>query len=146
MRKFTEIVLLIVFLIGVISCSPQQRLQRLIKKNPQLIQLDTIRIIDTVVIESYNYDTLTNFVFSDTTTVINNEKVILKYFYDTLKKEIHHYVECIGDTIIKEKVIQVEKVVFKELSWWEQYKTIILILSLIVGVLFILKKLGKIFI
>jgi hypothetical protein len=128
------------------SCSPQQRLQRLIKKNPDLLQLDTIRIIDTVIIESYNYDTLTTFVFSDTTTVINNEKVILKYYYDTLRQEIHHYIECVGDTIIKEKIIQIETVVFKELSWWEQYRTVILILSLIVGVLFVLKKLGKILI
>lgn len=142
-KKYSAIVLLILFLS---SCNPQKQLQRLIKKNPELIELDTIRIIDTVIIESYNYDTLTTFVFSDTTTVINNEKVILKYYYDTLRQEIHHYVQCVGDTIIKEKVIQVEKVVYKELSWWEQYGTIVIILSLIVGVLIVLKKLGKILI
>lgn len=129
-----------------LSCNPQKQLQRLIKKNPELLQLDTIRIIDTVIIQSYNYDTLTTFVFSDTTTVINNEKVILKYFYDTLRQEIHHYVECVGDTITQEVIIQIEKIVYKQLSWWEQYKTVILIISLIVGVLFVLKKLGKILI
>ena len=58
-RNYTVTVLLIVYLVSAISCSPQQRLQRLIKKNPELLQLDTIRIIDTVIIESYNYDTLT---------------------------------------------------------------------------------------
>lgn len=128
------------------SCSPQQRLQRLLKKNPQLIELDTIRVIDTVIINNYTHDTITNIHLHDSTTVINNEKVILKYFYDTLTREIWHEVQCIGDTIIKEKVIQVEKVVYKQLSWWEQYKTIILIISLIVGVLIVLKKLGKILI
>lgn len=143
MKRYTEIALLILFLS---SCSPQQRLQRLLKKNPQLIELDTIRVIDTVIIDNYTYDTITKIHLHDSTTVINNEKVILKYFYDTLTREIWHEVECIGDTIIKEKVIQVEKVVYKQLSWWEQYKTIILIISLIVGVLIVLKKLGKILI
>ena len=140
MKRYTEIALLILFLS---SCSPQQRLQRLLKKNPQLIELDTIRVIDTVIIDNYTYDTITNIHLHDSTTVINNEKVILKYFYDTLTREIWHEVECIGDTIIKEKVVQVEKVVYKQLSWWEQYKTIILIISLIIGVLIVLKKLGK---
>jgi len=128
------------------SCSPQQRLQRLLKKNPELIELDTIRVIDTVIIDNYTYDTITNIHLHDSTTVINNEKVILKYFYDTLTREIWHEVECLGDTIIKEKVIQVEKVVYKQLSWWEQYGTIVIIISLIVGVLIVLKKLGKILI
>ena len=140
MRRYTAIVLLLLFLS---SCSPQKRLQRLLKKNPQLIELDTIRVIDTVIIDNYTYDTITNIHLHDSTTVINNEKVILKYFYDTLTREIWHEVECLGDTVIKETVVQVEKVVYKQLTWWEQYKTIILILSLIVGVLIVLKKFGK---
>lgn len=115
----------------------------MLKKNPQLIELDTIRVIDTVIIDNYTYDTITNIHLHDSTTVINNEKVILKYFYDTLTREIWHEVECLGDTVIKETVVQVEKVVYKQLTWWEQYRTIILILSLIVGVLIVLKKLGK---
>jgi len=139
-KRYTAIALLILFLS---SCSPQKRLQRLLKKNPQLIELDTIRVIDTVIIDNYTYDTITNIHLHDSTTVINNEKVILKYFYDTLTREIWHEVECIGDTVIKEMVVQVEKVVYKQLTWWEQYRTIILILSLIVGVLIVLKKFGK---
>ena len=140
MKRYTAIALLILFLS---SCSPQKRLQRLLKKNPQLIELDTIRVIDTVIIDNYTYDTITNIHLHDSTTVINNEKVILKYFYDTLTREIWHEVECLGDTVIKETVVQVEKVVYKQLTWWEQYRTIILILSLIVGILIVLKKLGK---
>ena len=143
MKRYTEIALLILFLS---SCSPQKRLQRLLKKNPQLIELDTIRVIDTVIIDNYTYDTITNIHLHDSTTVINNEKVILKYFYDTLTREIWHEVECLGDTVVKEKVVQVEKVVYKQLSWWEQYGTIVIIISLIVGVLIVLKKLGKILI
>jgi hypothetical protein len=80
----------------------------------------------------------------DTTTVINNEKLILKYFYDTLRETIYHDIDCIGDTVYTEKLITVEKAVFKELSWWEKYKDLIYILAVLLLGLVILKKLGKI--
>jgi len=139
-KSFIQVFFLIILLI---SCTPQKRLNRLIEKHPALVQLDTIIIRDTVIVESYAHDTTTIFQFHDSTTVINNEKVILKYFYDTLTREIHHEYTCLGDTIIQEKIVQVEKVVYKELSWWEKYETLIyIILALFVG-LIIYKRLTK---
>lgn len=139
-KSFIQVFFLIILLI---SCTPQKRLNRLIEKHPTLVQLDTIIIRDTVIVESYAHDTTTIFQFHDSTTVINNEKVILKYFYDTLTREIHHEYTCLGDTIIQEKIVQVEKVVYKELSWWEKYETLIyIILALFVG-LIIYKRLTK---
>jgi len=139
-KSFIQVFFLIILLV---SCSPQKRLNKLIKKHPTLVQLDTIVIRDTIVIEDYSYDTTTIFQFHDSTTVVNNEKVILKYFYDTLTREIHHEYTCLGDTIIQEKIVQVEKVVYKELSWWEKYETLIyIILALFVG-LVIYKRLTK---
>tara|TARA_R100000501_G_C2581443_1_gene84569 strand:- start:122 stop:475 length:354 start_codon:yes stop_codon:yes gene_type:complete len=116
-------------------------MNRLIKKYPQLTQVDTIVVIDTVIVENYNYDTTTIIKTHDTTTVINNERVILRYFYDTLRQEIYHEVECVGDTVIKIQNIPIEKVVFKELSWWEKYGTLIIILSILVAILIVAKKL-----
>ena len=124
-----------------ICCSPQRRMNRLIKNYPELTQTDTIRIIDTVIVENYNYDTTTIIKIHDTTTVVNNERVILRYFYDTLRQEIYHEVECIGDTIIKTQIIPIEKVVYKEISWWEKYGTLIIILSILVAILIVAKKL-----
>ena len=124
-----------------VCCSPQKRMNRLIKKYPQLTQVDTIVVIDTVIVENYNYDTTTIIKTHDTTTVINNERVILRYFYDTLRQEIYHEVECVGDTVIKIQNIPIEKVVFKELSWWEKYGTLIIILSILVAILIVAKKL-----
>ena len=128
----------------IVSCSPQKRLNRLVKKHPELITIDTIRIVDTIIVENYLFDTTTVLHFNDSVTVINNEKVILKYFYDTLRQEIYHEVECIGDTIIKETFIPIEKIVFKELSWWEKYRTIIIILGVLILAYIVLKKLGKV--
>jgi len=128
----------------IVGCSPQKRLNRLLTKYPQLIQHDTIVVRDTVTIERYVHDTTTVLEFHDTTTVINNERVILKYFHDTLTKEIHHYVECKGDTVYMEKLIPIEKAVFRELSWWEKYREFIYIGIVLIMVLLLLKKIGKI--
>ncbi len=127
-----------------ICCSPQERLNRLIPKHPTLLQKDTIIVRDTVVVENYNYDTTTIIKLHDTTTVINNERVVLKYYYDTLREVIHHDVECLGDTVYIETLVPVEKAVFRELSWWEKYKEFIYIGLFLILVLIILKKIGKI--
>ncbi len=128
------------------ACTPQKRLNRLITKHPELLEMDTIVVIDTVIIENYNYDTTTIIKLHDSTTVINNEKVILRYFYDTLREIIYHEVECLGDTVYTEKIITVEKAVFKELSWWEKYREFIYIGLVLILTLTVLKKIGKILI
>jgi hypothetical protein len=122
-------------------------LNRLINKYPYLteITIDTIYSIDTVIIDNYDTTVLNKIIKHDSTIVVNNEKVYLKYFYDTLKETIIHEVECFGDTVIKEKIIpyKVEKVVYKELTWWQQYKQLIIIFALLILALIVLKKLGK---
>ena len=122
-------------------------MNRLINKYPYLteITIDTIYSIDTVIIDNYDTTVLNKIIKHDSTIVVNNEKVYLKYFYDTLKETIIHEVECFGDTVIKEKIIpyKVEKVVYKELSWWQQYKHLIIIFALLILALIVLKKLGK---
>jgi len=128
------------------ACTPQKRLNRLITKHPELLEMDTIVVIDTVIIENYNYDTTTIIRLHDSTIVINNERVILRYFYDTLREIIYHEVECLGDTVYTEKIITVEKAVFKELSWWEKYREFIYIGLVLILTLTVLKKIGKILI
>ena len=108
-----RILLLCIFLI---SCSPQNRLNRKVKRAENyaykhgLVIKDTIKVVDTVIIESYIHDTTATFYRHDSTIVVNNEKVFLRYFYDTLRQEIYHEVECKGDTIVKEVLVPVDKV------------------------------------
>jgi len=139
-KNYIQIILVVLL----VSCSPQKRLNRLLTKYPQLTEMDTVVVRDTVVIESYVYDTTTIIRLHDTTTVLNNERVILKYFYDTLREVIHHDVECIGDTVYTEKLVPIKTAVFRELSWWDKYKEFIYIGLVLILVLFVLKKLGKI--
>ncbi len=140
-KNYIQIILISLLFI---CCSPQERLNRLITKHPELSQKDTIIVRDTIVVENYNHDTTTIIRLHDTTTVINNERVVLKYYYDTLREIIYHDVECLGDTVYTEKLITVEKAVFRELSWWEKYKEFIYIGLILIFVLMILKKIGKI--
>ena len=106
---------LIIILIFLASCNPQNRLNRKVKRAENyaykhgLVIKDTIRVVDTVIVESYIHDTTATFYTHDSITVINNSQVLLKYFYDTLRQEIYHEVECRGDTIIREVLVPVDK-------------------------------------
>jgi hypothetical protein len=99
-----------------ISCTPQNRLNRKVKRAENyaykhgLVIKDTIKVVDTVIVESYIHDTTATFYTSDSITVIDNSRVLLKYFYDTLRQEIYHEVECRGDTIIREVLVPVDKI------------------------------------
>ena len=108
-----RIILLCIFFI---SCTPQNRLNRKVKRAENyaykhgLVIKDTIKVVDTVIVESYIHDTTATFYTSDSITVIDNSRVLLKYFYDTLRQEIYHEVECRGDTIIREVLVPVDKI------------------------------------
>ena len=108
-----RILILCIFLI---SCNPQNRLNRKVKRAENyaykhgLVIKDTIKVVDTVIVESYIHDTTATFYRHDSTIVVNNEKVFLRYFYDTLRQEIYHEVECKGDTIVKEVLVPVDKI------------------------------------
>jgi len=107
---------ILIICIFLFSCSPQNRLNRKVKRAENyaykhgLVVKDTIKVLDTVVVESYIHDTTATFYTSDSITVIDNSRVLLKYFYDTLRQEIYHEVECRGDTIIREVVVPVDKI------------------------------------
>jgi hypothetical protein len=107
---------LLLILIFLTSCNPENILNRKVKRAENyaykhgLVIKDTIKVIDTVVIESYRIDTISTFTRHDSTVVFNTDKVYLKYFYDTLRQEIYHEVECKGDTIIREMLVPVDKI------------------------------------
>lgn len=110
-----------------IGCTPEKRLNRLLRKNPHLVT--TTIVHDTIIIEKVVHDTITKIVFNDSVTVINNERVKLKYFYDTLRQEIHHDVECKEVPVVYEKKIVTVEPPKKPFNW------LVLFLSLIIGLM-----------
>ena len=137
-------ILILNIIILIVGCSPQKRLNRLINKYPYLTvtDKDTIKVFDTIYLDSFDTLIRSEIIYSDSTIIINNDRVFAKYFYDTLRQEIIHEIKCKGDTVFyyKEIPYEVEKIVFKELSWWEQYRTIIYIILGLLTALFILKR------
>ena len=147
-KRIIKNIIQIVLICLIVSCSPQKRLNRLVKKHPELSQIDTLNLVvrDTIVIQKQSFDTTTQIIYHDSVTVINNERVILKYFYDTTTQELNHYLENKTDTIYTEKIVNVpvDRVIVRELSWWDRYKEFIYIGLVLIMVLIILKKIGKI--
>ena len=123
---------LILILIFLTSCNPQNRLNRKVKRAENyaykhgLVIKDTIKVIDTVIVDNYIHDTTATFYRHDSITVVNNEKVFLRYFYDTLRQEIYHEIECKGDTIIREVLVPVDKVKIIEKD--NRYMIIVIVL------------------
>ena len=144
MRRFVTYFILLLVLI---SCSPQKRLQRLVKNHPQLMQKDTIivEVHDTIIVESSSIDTITQFFHSDTITVINSERLTLKYFYDTITKNIYHDVLIKTDTIFYETQIpvEVERVVIQELTWWQKNNQWVIFLIVLFSLGLIFQKIKK---
>lgn len=108
----------------------ERKIQKAMKLDPERFKTDTIFIKDTVLIETYIKDTVREIIYHDTVTVINNEKVRLKYFYDTTRLEIWHEVECHGDTVFINKEVIVDKVIEKDSNGINYY--VVLIVALLI--------------
>ena len=134
---------IILILIFLASCNPQNRLNRKIKRAENyayrhgLVIKDTVKVVDTVVIESYVHDTTSTIIKMDSVTIISNEKVFLRYYYDTLRQEIYHEVECKGDTLIREILVPVDKI--KVIDRDNRFIIIVIVL-LIALILIILRR------
>jgi len=127
------IVLFLLSILASVGCSPQKRINRIIKNNPHLVQKDTVWITDTIIVEGVKYDTITKFLTNTKVEVINNERVRLQYFYDTVTNEIHHEVECKENRIVYERSFVVDKVV--TIHDWQKYVIwLVILLVVIVGV------------
>jgi len=72
----------------------QRKMERACMIAPEMCWRDTLVVHDTVVVERVQMDTVTSIVYHDTTIIVNNERVMARYFYDTTRMEIHHEIEC----------------------------------------------------
>jgi len=146
-KGFKGYIVQVLTVVLLVACSPQKRMNRLIKKFPHLTEtrIDTIRFVDTFVIEQYDTTLVNNFIKQDCVIIINNERLKISYKYDTIKEQIVHSIKLPNDTIYKEKIIpiEVEKVVYKELDWWEKYQSLIYIGLALFVLLVIYKRLTK---
>ena len=101
---------LLIPLLIIISCTPQRRFTKLIEKHPYLLTTDTLVIHDTVkvTVPKIIHDTIINEHFfheiTRDTLVLQKERLTVKIFHDTIKKNVFIQGEC--DTITVEKIVE----------------------------------------
>ena len=103
-------ILFVLAILGLFACTPQRRFTRLIAKHPYLLTTDTLIIHDTVkvTVPKVVYDT----VFSEhffheitrDTLILQKERLTVKIFHDTIKKNIFIQGKC--DTVVVEKIVE----------------------------------------
>ena len=126
------------------SCSPQKRLNRLIKKHPELVKIDTIVVRDTIrdtvniTTNLTRVDTIFSFSQVFDTITITKDNLTVRYYHDTVHDKVYISGEC--DTIWVE--VPFEKIVEykvpcntasveENIKWW--YWVLLLLLFLIAG-------------
>jgi hypothetical protein len=109
---------LILLLLLFSSCSPEARLNRLVKNNPHLLVKDTIVVKDTIKIKGSVRDS--TFIFSKDTIVISDSNQVIKYFYNTTTK--NHYIKGeVRDRVVEREIkVPYDKVIVKPLTWWQE--------------------------
>lgn len=106
-----------------VSCTPEKRLARLLKKNPGLVKSDTTWRNDTIFISERRVDTV--FYFNQRDTVIKESNgAIIKYYFNSSDSTVYLEGKCKGDTIYKRYPVIVNTVsappesTFKMISGW----------------------------
>jgi hypothetical protein len=132
---------LLLITVLILSCTPQRRFTRLIDRHPYLLTIDSLVIHDTVRVEVPRvvHDTvLTEHFFTQITRdtlVLQKERLTVKIFHDTIKKNIFIRGEC--DTITVEKIVE-RKIPIKYYEKTPTWKKIINWVMLVIIILSIL--------
>jgi len=135
-------ILFVLAILGLFACTPQRRFTRLIDKYPHLLTTDTLTIHDTVRVEvpKVVHDTIINEHFftqiTRDTLVLQKERLTIKIFHDTIKKNVYIKGEC--DTITVEKIVE-RKIPIKYYEKTPTWKKIInwaLLAAIILAILY----------
>lgn len=117
MRKLLLFIWLILLATSFCGCSPEARLQRLVKRYPHLLAKDTVTIRDTFITKEVSKDTVFSLSNSRDTVVIKQDKLTIKHFYNRQTDSVYLQGKCDADTVIKVIKVPYEKVVYRDDNW-----------------------------
>jgi hypothetical protein len=123
-RKIIQCIVFIAACFVLISCSPQKRLNRLVKNNPELLQTKQI-IHDTIIIQETRFDSVFSVYFD--TINIEQEKLQLKII--RVSDTLYLSAICKADTIYRTHEVSVLKVDVKHKDKTKLFNTTLLIIS-----------------
>ena len=82
-----------------LACTPQKKLNRLVKKHPELVKVDTLTVHDTTITEHVRKDTFLNWATLYDTAYIYKDKLSIRVV--RVNDSIYIRGECLSDTIYK---------------------------------------------
>jgi hypothetical protein len=93
------------------SCGAQWHLKKALKKDPSILQKDTLTVVDTIVLKPVEVKDTVVLNSVDTVTIIKEKlKVNIFRSFDTIRVDAI----CDADTIISIVEVPVEKIIYKE--------------------------------
>ena len=127
----------IILVLTLLSCSPQKKLHRLLKKHPELLQTDTIKINDSIFIPEIRIDTIFHYSTLKDTIVITKENLKIKILEHNDTVYLDASVK--SDTVVIVKEIPVEKLAYVEpVKWyvrvWDNFS--VWMIAMLVGFIF----------
>lgn len=102
------------------SCTCERKLDKVLKKCPELLVNDTIKIRDTIVINGVQKDTIFNYLVKDT-VIIREGGLTMKYFYNTHDSTVYLSGKCDTIYIPYTKDIPVNQIINEDnkgFNWW----------------------------
>ena len=129
----------LILLVLLTSCSAQWHLKKAVRKDPTILEKDTLVVTNTVVTPPVAITDTVTLKQRDTITLIKERlKVEIVKVNDTITINA----ECASDTIISVIEVPYEKVIYvKEETLFQKIQKLILLFALVFGLLALIKRL-----
>jgi hypothetical protein len=141
MKRLIYIIALITL---VISCTPQRRLERLLRKYPELTSIDSITIHDTirVIVPEVHLDTVVTLQQLYDTVYLEQEQLKVKVWMDRYNKV---YIQGKCDTVYIDKIVtrKIPIRIYEKTPLWKKIINWIFVFLLIITVGYTLYKVAK---
>ncbi len=128
-RILKELVFLALFIL--FACSPQKRLERLVKKHPELVRSDSVKIRDTIRLKADKADTSFLFMHRSDTVVLDKGRLHVKYYYS--HDSVFLSGKCRDSIIVREHTVtvnSVQPIIHQGVNgWWRAGAIVAIILA-----------------
>jgi len=106
--------LIIILSVLLSSCSAQWHLRKAIEKDPSILNIDTLTVIDTVTFITNEVQVDSVFKLTADTVVIRKDNLTIKHYYS--RDSVFIWGECASDTIYRVREVKVpyQQLIYKE--------------------------------
>ena len=130
--------LLLLLILLIFSCTPQKRLNRLLRAHPELVSKDTVFVNDTVRISSVTHDSVFHYLQPDTLVLVK-DRLTMKYFYNVKDSTVYLSGKCDTVFMIRKIPVTINSVTGTPGGWFDWWKILAIALAVLCLILFFRK-------